>query len=34
MKEALKIIEIYVNFLFVSYNKALKINNERYNLVK
>lgn len=29
MKEALKIIEIYVKFLFVCYNKASKINNGR-----
>lgn len=34
MKEALKIIEIYDNFLFVCYNKDFKINNGRNNLVK
>lgn len=33
MKDDLKIIEIYDKFLFVCYNKNLKINNERNNLV-
>lgn len=33
MKDALKIIGIYDNFLFLCYNKDLKINNERNSLV-
>lgn len=34
MKEALKIIEIYDNFLFACYNKTLKMNNGGNNLAK
>lgn len=34
MKEALKIIDIYVKFLFVCYNKVFKINNGRNYPVK